>query len=105
MTVPGQAKPATLPPGAIVVEGPAPPPAGASKELQDAYAKDNTLPRPDHNIVLESLVPYVRGERSVIIRADREAEIRGAIKFADPQKALIALIAKKRAALQPGAAR
>jgi imidazolonepropionase-like amidohydrolase len=53
---------------------------------QDAYAKDNTLPRPDHNVVLESLVPYVRGERPVIIRADREAEIRGSIKFAEEMK-------------------
>jgi hypothetical protein len=39
ITTPGQAKPATLPPGAIVVEGPAPPLAGASKDDQDAYAK------------------------------------------------------------------
>ena len=53
---------------------------------QDAYAKDSSLPRPDHNIVLESLVPYVRGERPVIIRADREAEMRGAIKFAEEMK-------------------
>jgi hypothetical protein len=39
ITTPGQAKPATLPPGAIVIEGPAPPPAGASKDDQDAYTK------------------------------------------------------------------
>jgi hypothetical protein len=36
----GQAKPASVPPGAIVVDGPATPAAGASKEEQDAYAKD-----------------------------------------------------------------
>ncbi len=53
---------------------------------QDAYAKDKTLPRPDHNVVLESLVPYVRGERPVIFRADREAEIRGAVRFAEEMK-------------------
>lgn len=53
---------------------------------QDAYAKDHSLPRPDQNIVLEALVPYVRGERPVILRADREAEIRGAIKFAEELK-------------------
>ena len=53
---------------------------------QDAYAKDKSLPRPDQNIVLEALVPYVRGERPVILRADREAEIRGAIKFAEEMK-------------------
>jgi imidazolonepropionase-like amidohydrolase len=52
----------------------------------DAYAKDRSLPRPDTNIVLESMVPYVRGERPVIFRAEREAEIRGAIKFAEEMK-------------------
>ena len=52
----------------------------------DAYTKDKTLPRPDLNIVLEALVPYVRGERPVILRADREAEIRSAIKFAEELK-------------------
>jgi hypothetical protein len=44
ITTPGQPKPASLPPGAIVVEGPAPMAAGASKEAQDAYTKAlNTL--------------------------------------------------------------
>jgi hypothetical protein len=44
ITGPGQPKPPSLPPGAIVVEGPAPPAAGASKEDQDAYNKAlNTL--------------------------------------------------------------
>jgi hypothetical protein len=40
ITTPGQAKPANVPPGAIVVKGPARPPAGASREDQDAYAKE-----------------------------------------------------------------
>src|SRR5215470_1961285 len=53
---------------------------------QDAYAKDKSLPRPDRDVVSESLVPYVRGERPVIFRAEREAEIRGALKFADEMK-------------------
>jgi imidazolonepropionase-like amidohydrolase len=53
---------------------------------RDAYAKDNSLPRPDLNVVLEALVPYVRGLQPVIFRADREAEIRGAIKFAEEMK-------------------
>src|SRR5215470_7130093 len=52
----------------------------------DAYAKDNSLPRPDRNVVLEPLVPYVRGEQPVIFRADREAEIRGAVRFAGEMK-------------------
>src|ERR1044072_6739610 len=57
--------------------------AEAYGRAQDAYAKDKSLPRPDRNVVLEPLVPYVRGEQPVIFRADREAEIRGAIRFAE----------------------
>ncbi|HMF57105.1 MAG TPA: hypothetical protein VK619_12255, partial [Pyrinomonadaceae bacterium] len=57
--------------------------AEAYSKAQDAYAHDNTLPRPDMNIVLASLAPYVRGERPVIFRADREQEIRGSIRFAE----------------------
>jgi imidazolonepropionase-like amidohydrolase len=60
--------------------------AEAYGRAQDAYVKDKSLPRPDRNIVLESLVPYVRGEQPVILRADREAEIRGALKFAEEMK-------------------
>ena len=57
--------------------------AEAYGRAQDAYARDQALPRPERNIVLASLVPFVRGERPVILRADREAEIRAAIRFAD----------------------
>ena len=58
----------------------------AYARAQDAYAKDKSLPRPDQNVVLDALVPYVRGQRPVIFRADREAEIRGAIRFAEEMK-------------------
>ena len=60
--------------------------AEAYGRARDAYAKDRSLPRPDQNIVLESMVPYVRGERPVIFRAERESEIRGAIRFAEEMK-------------------
>jgi len=60
--------------------------AEAYGHAQDAYAKDKSLPRPDRNVVLEPLVAYVRGEQPVIFRADREAEIRGAIRFAEEMK-------------------
>ncbi len=60
--------------------------AEAYGRAQEAYAKDKTLPRADQNILLEPLVPYVRGERPVIFRADRETDIRGAIKFAEELK-------------------
>ncbi len=38
------------------------------------------------DVVLEALVPYVRGERPVIFLADREQEIRAAIRFAEEMK-------------------
>lgn len=60
--------------------------AEAYARARDAYKADPKLPRSDVNIVLESLVPYVRGERPVIFRADREAEIKGALKFAEEMK-------------------
>ncbi len=60
--------------------------AEAYGRAQDAYERDRTLPRPNRDIVLASLVPYVRGERPVIMRADREAEIRGALRFAEEMK-------------------
>ena len=60
--------------------------AEAYGRAHDAYAKDKSLPRPDRNVVLEPLVPYVRGEQPVIFRADRETEIRGAIRFAEEMK-------------------
>ena len=60
--------------------------AEAYGRSQDAYMKDKSLPRPDLNVVLAPLVPYVRGEQPVIFRADREAEIRGALRFADEMK-------------------
>jgi imidazolonepropionase-like amidohydrolase len=60
--------------------------ADAYGRAQDAYAKDKTLPRPDQNVLLEPLVPYVRGERPVIFRADRETDIRGAVRFAEELK-------------------
>jgi imidazolonepropionase-like amidohydrolase len=57
--------------------------AEAYGRAQDAYARDPRLPRPEHDIVLASLVPYVRGERPVFFRANRESEIRGAVRFAE----------------------
>lgn len=52
----------------------------------DASDADKNLPRVDRNVMLESLVPYVRGERPVIFRADREPDIRAAVRFAEEMK-------------------
>ncbi|MGB9178411.1 MAG: amidohydrolase family protein [Pyrinomonadaceae bacterium] len=60
--------------------------AEAYGRAQDAYARDNKLLRPDQSVLLAALVPYVRGERPVIFRADREQEIRAAVRFADEMR-------------------
>jgi imidazolonepropionase-like amidohydrolase len=60
--------------------------AEAYGRAHDAYARDKTLPRPDQNLLLEALVPYLRGERPVVFRANREVEMRGAIRFAEEMK-------------------
>ncbi|HEX8845024.1 MAG TPA: amidohydrolase family protein [Pyrinomonadaceae bacterium] len=55
-------------------------------KAQDAYARDKSVPRPDGNVMLAPLVPFVRGERPVIISADRETEIRAALRFAEEMR-------------------
>ena len=49
---------------------------------RDAYIRDNALPRPKESVVLSALVPFARGERPVILRVNRETDIRAALRFA-----------------------
>jgi imidazolonepropionase-like amidohydrolase len=60
--------------------------AEAYGKAQDAYAQDKSLPRPKSSVVLAALVPYVRGERPVIFRANREVDIRAAVRFAEEMR-------------------
>ncbi len=60
--------------------------AEAYGRAHDAYRNDARLPRPDVNTTLAALVPYVRGERPVMFRAERERDIRAAVRFADEMK-------------------
>lgn len=60
--------------------------AEAYGRAQDAYLQNGSLPRPGSDVRLAALVPFARGERPVILRADREADIRAAVRFADEMK-------------------
>jgi imidazolonepropionase-like amidohydrolase len=53
-----------------------------------AYAKSVTAHthRYDRDLILEALVPVVEGREPVVIHANRERDIRAAIKFADEMK-------------------
>lgn len=57
--------------------------AEAYGKAQAAYAKDRTLPRPAHDVVLEALLPALAGQMPVIFPADRANDIREAVNFAE----------------------
>jgi imidazolonepropionase-like amidohydrolase len=52
----------------------------------DAAERDRSVPRPNRDVVLASLVPAVRGQMSVIFTADRATDIRAAVNFAKEMK-------------------
>jgi imidazolonepropionase-like amidohydrolase len=52
----------------------------------DAYERDRSLPRPQHDVVLAALVPAVRGHMPVLFTAERASEIRAAVEFAREMK-------------------
>ncbi len=49
-------------------------------DINDAAKKDATL-HVDYNPTMEAMIPVVRGEMMVLIEADREADIRSALKW------------------------
>src|SRR5205085_1564840 len=58
--------------------------AEAYGRAQDAYRKDpKSVPRPTTDLKLAALVPYARGERPVIFRAERQREIRAVVRVRD----------------------
>src|SRR6185437_2473997 len=57
--------------------------AAAYEKAQAAYAKDKSLPRPAHDVVLASLIPALDGTMPVVFPADRATDIRDAVNFAE----------------------
>lgn len=55
-------------------------------KAHEAYAKDKSLSRPKQDVVLASLVPAIRGQQVVMFPADRAADIRAAVLFAQEMK-------------------
>lgn len=58
----------------------------AYSQAKEARAKDPSLPRRATDLVLEALIPVVKGEMPVLMQANTAAEIRGAIELADKYK-------------------
>ena len=57
--------------------------AEAYGKAHAAYAKDKSIPRPAHDVVLESMLPALSGQMPVIFPADRANDIRDAVTFAE----------------------
>jgi hypothetical protein len=75
--------------------------AEAYGRAQDAYAKDpKNVPRPVSDLKLAALVPYVRGERPVIFRAEREREIRAVVRSSGPSSSEAARLGRSRSFLK-----
>ncbi|MDQ3711184.1 MAG: amidohydrolase family protein [Acidobacteriota bacterium] len=55
-------------------------------KVQDAYARDKSLPAPQNDLKMAALASYVRGEKPIIFTAERERDIRGVAKFAADMK-------------------
>lgn len=55
-------------------------------KARDAYSANTSLPYLATDLKMEAMIPYVRGEKPVIFSADRERDIRGAVKFAEELK-------------------
>jgi len=58
----------------------------------DAATKDPKLPRPKTNLRFAAMLPYIRGERPVILNVNREVDIRAALKFVDETKIKVILM-------------
>lgn len=54
--------------------------------IKDAAAKDATLPKPAINTRMEAMIPYVRGEKTILFTAERERDIRAVAKFVEENK-------------------
>lgn len=55
-------------------------------KVQDAYARDKSLPYPTTDLKMAAMTPYVRGEKPVIFTAERERDIRNVISFVREMK-------------------
>jgi imidazolonepropionase-like amidohydrolase len=60
--------------------------ARAYADAKDARAKDASLPKQDVDLKMEALIPVVRGAMPVVINANIERDIKGAIAFGDEMK-------------------
>src|SRR5690606_19905511 len=58
----------------------------AHGKAMEAAAKDKSLPFVATNLVYEAMLPYVRGEKPIVFIAERERDIRAAVRFISEMK-------------------
>jgi imidazolonepropionase-like amidohydrolase len=66
-------------------------------KVQEAYAKDKSLPYPTTDSKMAAMTAYIRGEKPVIFTAERERDIRSAINFAKEMKVKAIIIGGQEA--------
>ncbi|MEJ7863079.1 MAG: amidohydrolase family protein [Pyrinomonadaceae bacterium] len=50
-------------------------------KIQEAYARDKSLPYPTTDLKMDAMTPFARGEKPMIFTAERERDIRGVVNF------------------------
>jgi imidazolonepropionase-like amidohydrolase len=50
-------------------------------KVQEAYARDKSLPYPTTDLKMDAMIAYARGEKPMIFTAERERDIRGVVNF------------------------
>ena len=55
-------------------------------KVQEAYARDKSLPYPARDVKMDALIAYERGEKPIIFVAERERDIRGVVKFVEEMR-------------------
>jgi len=66
--------------------------ARAYAKAKEAKAKNPRLPDLETNLMLESLVPVVKGELPLLVNTSRERDIKAAVEFAAEQKVKIIIV-------------
>lgn len=74
--------------------------ARAYGQAMDAFAKDKSLPRPVNDVKLDAMIPYVRGQLSVLMPADRSVDIKAAVDFAVEQGLKAIIVGGREAVIQ-----
>lgn len=53
---------------------------------KEAFEKDKTLPKIKTDLKMEAMIPYIRGQKTILFTAERANDIKGVVKFVEDTK-------------------